>query len=127
MNLKHVLLIDDSKIENYISNYIINQSKMAEKITIMSSAFDALEYLETLKSQSEEFPHTIFLDIQMPGMDGFEFLDAYADFPGALTEHSVVVMLTSSEDPKDKAKAAQYPIVKKYLNKPLNISKLETL
>ncbi len=127
MNSKHTLLIDDNEVDNYISQHIILKSKMSEKVTVKSSALEALEYLHTLKSNPEESPDLIFLDIRMPEMDGFGFLDEFNKFPDAIKNHCIIYMLTSSNDSNDITKSLQYPIVKKYLNKPLSMSILQSL
>lgn len=127
MKMKNVLLIDDNDVDNYVSKHIITKSKRAEKISVQSSAIDALEYLTKLYTSSEEFPDMIFLDIRMPEMDGFGFLDEFSKFPEAINNQCAVVMLTSSSDQNDIDRAAQYSVVKKYLNKPLEISMLENL
>lgn len=125
--MKKVLLIDDSDIDNYVNQHVITKSKLAEKITIETSAGDALNYLTSLQTHPEDFPDIIFLDIRMPEMDGFGFLDEFKKFPQALHHQCDVVMLTSSSDQKDIDRAAQYAVVKKYLNKPLELAMLENL
>ena len=127
MELKHVLLIDDSEIDTYIAKHVVNSSKMAEKITVKSSAVEALEYLSALIEKFEEFPDTIFLDIWMPNMDGFGFLDQYSKFPEHIISKTVVFMLTSSGDTGDIERASKFPFVEKYLNKPLTLAVLKSL
>ncbi|WAC13186.1 response regulator [Dyadobacter pollutisoli] len=127
MDLKHVLLIDDNDIDIYISKHIVNSSKMAEKITVKNSAVEALEYLSTLMENSEAFPDTIFLDISMPVMDGFGFLDQYSKFPEYMTEKPHIFMLTSSSDADDIERVSKIKFVKKYLTKPLSLTMLKSL
>jgi len=116
---KHVLLIDDNDIDNYVTNHIISRSQIAKKITIKNSAIAALEYLETIKENGEEFPEMIFLDIKMPMMDGFDFLDELIKFPNVIDNQCSVVMLTSSGDQNDIDRASRYAVVKRFLIKPL--------
>ncbi len=119
MKFKHALLIDDNNTDNYIAKHIITQSNKADRITIKNSAIKALEYLNTINHANEEFIDIIFLDINMPEMDGFDFLDELIKFPEEIIAKTSVFMLTSSDDPKDINRATQYSIVKKYLVKPL--------
>lgn len=127
MKLKHALLIDDNEVDNFISKHVIIDSKMAEKVTVMNSAIEALEYLSTLDTISIEFPDTIFLDIRMPVMDGFEFLVEYAKFSKDSISKPRIYMLTTSSDAVDINRASKIPFVKKYLNKPLDLATLQNL
>jgi CheY-like chemotaxis protein len=125
--MKHVLLIDDNEIDSYITQHIIVKNKMPQKISVESSAIEALEFLAILKKNGEEFPDYIFLDIQMPEMNGFEFLDEFTKFPKALIGHCSVIMLTSSGHERDRKNSFQYPCVKKFITKPLSLDLLEDM
>ena len=120
MKFNKILLIDDNDVDNYIHKQILTKCNICTSIVTMSSAIDALEYLIELKAKPDEVPEIIFLDIRMPGMDGFEFLDQYQKFPDSLKNRSRISMLTSSQDQEDVAKAKKYPGVQLFLNKPLS-------
>jgi CheY-like chemotaxis protein len=125
--MKHVLLIDDNEIDRYIAQHIIAKNKMPQKISVKSSAIEALEFLAILKKNGEEFPDYIFLDIRMPEMNGFEFLDEFTKFPKTLIGHCNVIMLTSSGHERDSKHSFQYHCVKKFITKPLSLDLLEDL
>lgn len=127
MKVNHILLIDDNDIDNYINNYIISDNNIAEWISIKNSAIDALDYLETIKDDFVEFPDLIFLDISMPKMNGFGFLEELMKFPKPQENKCAVIMLTSSDNPEDKAKAMNCPIVIDYFIKPLEDEMLNRL
>jgi len=125
MNSAHILLIDDNDIDNFITHHIIAKAEIAEKITIKNSAIEALEYLRTIKDDYDQFPDLIFLDVAMPLMDGFGFLNEVIKFPKIIENQCFVAMLTSSNNQSDIDRAMQYPVVKKYFNKPLKIEMLD--
>ena len=124
MKIKNILLIDDDEIDNFVNQHLVAESNIAESITVKSSAVDALEYLKTL---TVEFPSLIFLDIRMPEMDGFEFLEKYEQFPEYLKDQCTVYMLSSSLNPKDLDRIAHNPSVKKFMNKPLSPAMLSDM
>ncbi len=125
--MKHVLLIDDSEMDIYISKHIIENRKFAEKISVSISAIEALVFLNSLKGNHEEFPDVIFLDIRMPVMDGFEFLEEFSKFPESFINKTAVYMLTSSADSNDKERAAKFTVAKKFITKPLSPSILNEI
>jgi len=127
MKVKNVLLIDDNDIDNYVNNHIIRKSKIADKITVKKSAVEALEYLNTIKIDFEMFPDLIFLDISMPIMDGFGFLDEIIKFPQTVDKKYTVVMLSSSDNPNDIKRAMNFDVVIDYFTKPLKIEMIEKL
>ncbi|MFB9055571.1 response regulator [Mariniflexile ostreae] len=124
MNLKEVLLIDDNSIDNYINQYIVEKANVAKTITIKSSPIEALEYL---KNKEDQYPELIFLDIKMPEMDGFGFLEIFGKFMEEKKINTHIIMLTSSHNVADIEKSNNNPYVKKYLIKPLDTNKLGEL
>ncbi|KAA2219310.1 MULTISPECIES: response regulator [Maribacter] len=122
-----VLLIDDSEIDNYINKAIISKSKFINEVIVKTSGLKALNYLRELEESPEDFPDVIFLDIRMPEMDGFEFIEQYKNLPVETKGKCRVFMLSSSINPKDLEKSESYKEIEKHLAKPLAHHSLEEL
>lgn len=126
--IKHAFLIDDDAVINMINIKVIEFSKLASKVTSVTNAKEALDMLTKIGvSDSDTFPEIIFLDINMPDMDGWDFLNVFIKFPDSLLEKCRIIMLTSSIDLFDIKKAKTYPIVSDYIVKPLNAKLLSIL
>jgi CheY-like chemotaxis protein len=117
--IRQILLIDDNEIDNYITRQLLCKHNVADNITACQSATDALNLLSSTLANSKAFPEIIFLDISMPEMDGFGFLREYELFPESAKKNTSIIMLSSSQNPDDIAKAKKNPLVKEYLQKPI--------
>lgn len=126
--VKHIFLIDDDNMINMITTNIIKIGKLAKKISSETNAKEALDQLMHLwLTDRPAFPDFIFLDIDMPDMDGWEFLDMFKEFPPEAVSATTIVMLTSSIDLFDIRKSKTYSMVKDYVSKPIQIPILERL
>jgi CheY-like chemotaxis protein len=122
-----ILLVDDNPDDNFFHEKIIRKHGVANTVVAKQSGQAALNYLMARDEHPDAHPDIIFLDINMPGMNGWEFLDAYRELPGELQCQVVVVMLTTSENPADKAKAAKYNIISDFKSKPLTKTMLDEI
>jgi CheY-like chemotaxis protein len=113
--LKCIMLIDDNPDDNFYHERVIRKSESAEKVIAMTDAAEALKFLQS-QTTEEPKPDLIFLDINMPGMNGIEFLYEY----GKLANRAVVVMLTTSENPDDKQRASATKAISDFRTKPLS-------
>jgi len=125
--LRNILLIDDSSADNFINNKVINKAIEVEVITTTLGAREALNYLSKPINGQFPQPEIIFLDINMPGMSGWDFLDEYMLLDEAKKTGIILSILTTSEADNDGAKAVEYKAVDHYLSKPLTEEKLMTI
>lgn len=124
---KKVLLVDDSEIDNFINTKLIKKSGFAEEIIATKSAREGLEYLQNQAKKPEHLPDIIFLDILMPVMDGFDFIDEFIKLPETIKKKCKIILLSSSESFKDLNRANKNPQVHKFLNKPLTENHLAAI
>jgi CheY-like chemotaxis protein len=122
-----VMLVDDNELDNFINKKLLETEVFATEISVHTSAVNALDELKKRAGNPGSLPRIIFLDIMMPGMDGFGFLDEFAHLPEEVRKSCKVVMLSTTESFKDLNRANQNPFVYKFLNKPLNKAVLDAI
>ncbi|MFA7381378.1 MAG: response regulator [Bacteroidia bacterium] len=125
--IEKVLCIDDDQITLMLCSYTIKKAGFAELIDTCEDAKKALNYFENLKESEMKSPQLIFLDLNMPGMNGWEFLDVFNRDLRHYFPDTKVVILTSSINPEDKKKSESYQNIIKFIHKPLNTEHLEGL
>lgn len=112
-----VLLVDDDKINNYINLRLIRRIGLSEEIIVTNNGQEAITYLQ--KCEKNELPNLILLDINMPVMDGFEFLEEFEKLEFNTVEKPLIVVLTTSTNTNDIKKVESSPTAAGYINKPL--------
>lgn len=129
--LNCILVIDDDEPTNFFTNMIIEESGLVKHVKVVQSGPEALEYLHKSESGDDEnypSPDLIFLDINMPAMDGWEFLEEYKQIKkGHHFDKVIIVMLTTSLFPEDRSKANQMNEISGFENKPLTAENFERI
>jgi hypothetical protein len=122
-----VLLIDDNDIDNFINERMITTSHFSKSVIVKNSGEGALQYLKDHSENTAILPEVIFLDLNMPAMDGFGFLAEYEHLSETIRKFCKIVVLSSSISPDDINRASTNPYVLKYVNKPLGEKYLDAI
>jgi CheY-like chemotaxis protein len=117
--IESVMLIDDNRHDNFFHETAINDTGLARSVVKYQSAEKALEFLVRSAAAEDNIPPLILLDINMPGMSGWEFLTEYQKLPHHAQQKTAIIMLTTSDNPRDSERAKNEPALKGFLNKPL--------
>jgi len=125
--LKRILYIEDDPVTAMLFKMIIRKNEFSESVDVCEDGMKALEYFENLKVTKEEPPQVLFLDLNMPVLTGWEFLDIFKtkfveDFPNLK-----ILVVSSSVDPNDLQLANKNPMVMSFLSKPIDKIKLNSL
>lgn len=124
--LPKILLIDDSEADNFLTKRVIKKADVVEEVIVKYSGQDALDYLTSKSESEEEYPNPelIFLDINMPGMNGWEFLEKYRALDKSMRKGIVICMLTTSYAESDRQKAKELGVVQTFTHKPMTKAEL---
>ena len=125
--LNSVLLIDDDESTNFLNELILNEADCTKQIVAVQSGKKALDFIKQKKANSVKEPDLIFLDVNMPAMDGWEFLEEYVRLPKEDRNSIVIVMLTTSLNPDDEERAKTYSEVNGFCHKPLTFEILQSV
>jgi len=124
-------MIDDDEPTNFLSRMMVEKSGCSEYILIAQSGEAALNYLISCEHPDSKgnppCPDLIFLDINMPAMDGWEFLDRYKELDPTHKGKIIMVMLTTSLNPDDRLRADEMPLISGFESKPLTPKKLDEI
>ena len=120
-----VMLVDDNDTDNFISKRIIEITGFAKRIEVKNSGKSALEYLRENQSNQDNIPNVIFLDINMPVVDGFAFLYEFDMFSDLVKSKAKIIILSSSDNKRDIDKIVNNNHVINFITKPLTEVSLE--
>ncbi len=124
----HIIFIDDSKLDCFIAERLIGKTRVWETVHSFLRAMEALNFLREKYSNDPEFfskKTVLFVDIQMPLMNGYEFVEAFQKLPNEIISQCYIIVVDSSINERDLAKVLGYPGIRQFLNKPLTQHNLE--
>ena len=121
------MLVDDNDTDNFISKRIIEITEFSDNVIVKNSGKSALDYLLENEGSADNIPDIIFLDINMPIVDGFVFLYEYEKFGNAIKDKCRVIILSSSDNKRDIDKIINNDFVIKFVTKPLTEKTLEEI
>src|SRR5690348_5261401 len=122
-----VIIIDDTYVDRYLAQVFIKKHYFANEIIEFEFAKEAIEFLKNNKNNFLGVRVLILLDIRMPQMDGFEFLEESGELLDFMKDNCLVIMLSSSIDENDYRRAEENPYVTKFMSKPLDGAKLQEI
>ncbi len=125
--IAQTLLIDDDRSTNFFNKIIVEKHGSFERVSIANSGMAALEYFEAVGGNREIKPNLIFLDINMPGMNGWEFLREFAKLGNNIIDGVNIFMLSTSNDEKEIERSRRHELVKGFFNKPLSRNVLDDI
>ena len=125
-----VLLVDDGELDNFLHQKVIERAQFAKAVVVKTSARSALNYLTENEHCEEQLPELIFLDINMPGMNGFQFLEEFKGLPDVIRDKCQIMVLSSSINQSEIAKITKDENVLKFVDKPLrayDLTKIQSM
>lgn len=123
----HIILIDDDVISGFLTERVLRRDGATDTVSFFQSPHEALTHVQQILTESGEVPEVILLDLNMPLMSGWDFLDALKPCEAQLAGRCAIYVLTSSLAPSDKDKAHHYRMVTGVLHKPLDRVKVQAI
>jgi CheY-like chemotaxis protein len=120
-------IIDDDKIYQFMLHKIIDDHKLAERVVPFFDGEEAIQYLKENYANSENIPDILFLDVNMPVMDGWQFMKEYAGIKANINKKIVIFLLSSSINPIDIERARKISDVSTYLVKPIKLQEVREI
>lgn len=122
--IKTIAIIDDDDIFVYITKKAIEQTNIVQQVKVFGNGKDAIDFFKENADNPELLPEIILLDLSMPIMDGWQFLDEYTKIKSKIGKKIIVYIVTSSISPDDMRKAKKIDAVSDFIIKPITKDKL---
>lgn len=124
--IQALLLVDDDQITNYLNKRLLEKLDIAKEITVAMNGKEGIKCLEDHCFRTQTSPEVILLDINMPVMDGFEFIKTFKTLKFQNKENVTIAVLTTSTHPEDREKMKDMG-VSHFISKPLTVEKINRL
>ncbi|MBT1709536.1 response regulator [Fulvivirgaceae bacterium PWU5] len=125
--IPNIWIIDDDPMSSFMLKRLAELGELADIITIFNHARGALDYIEEHKKDYNQLPDVILLDIYMPVVNGWDFLNRYRELRPLLEKEISIILVSSSDHPRDLNQAKTYEEVKAYVTKPVSLERLKEL
>jgi CheY-like chemotaxis protein len=122
-----IFIVDDDKVYKFIVKKIIEINGLADYVLTFSDGEKAYNYIKENKGKLDLLPDIILLDINMPIMDGFLFIEEYVKLKHEINKEIAIYMVTSSVDPIDLERSKKYTDIKGFITKPISAEVLEKI
>ena len=124
-NLESTCIIDDDELFVFGVKLLMRKMKSFGNLKIYGNGQEAIESLGKMLENGERLPQLFFLDLNMPVMDGWEFLESFKKIPPEDRSHITLYVVSSSVDPRDLEKTKEYQLIENYILKPITVGDLE--
>lgn len=125
--IDNICLIDDDHIFVYGAKRLMREMDFCQDLSVFSNGQEALDHFTGLVKNGDVLPSLIFLDLNMPIMNGWEFLEAFLNIPDIEPKGISIYIMSSSVDPRDLEKIQSHSFIKNYILKPMTLEDLETV
>ncbi|WP_051360018.1 response regulator [Adhaeribacter aquaticus] len=130
--IDRVLIIDDDEVTSILCEFIMERYEFVREVIMLKNGLEGIEYFEGFLEEAGQYglepaPALIFLDLNMPVMNGWDFLDEYCEKYQPILPNTKIVILSSTIDLEDLERAMEYEVVVDFLNKPLNDASISKL
>ena len=120
-------IVDDDSIFQFITQKVVEKTKLVKKIKVFSNGLEAIEFLKSVREDPEELPDVILLDLAMPVLNGWDFIEEYVALRPSLGKQILLYIVSSSIDPADIERAKSISEVTDFIIKPVTREKFVAL